>query len=455
MLKLIFNFILFFLISFSNLALAIDFYEREILNNNPTRWRYIKSPIQPVELQSNQTLTTVEGTIPTQYYTLETVNVTSALTGTTKIYKRYKRTTLKLYKAGVDPISTINNPVDEYINPTDGHNHTSGNTLWPTVNLNLTPTNLHNGSTSLLLTPATHDGVHNDGLGAFRTDCAITHFGNDDPIVYPNQQGKAHHHTFFGNSDTNYLSTPESIRNSGGSSCAGGIANRSAYWIPSVIDTATGAPQKPVRGIIYYKAGGPTGNIQPFPTGLRMIAGNAGAVTEAESSSIFACVNESAVNYQTGLGKFIPACAKSNTGRGWIDGYIRLRIEFPSCWDGVNLDSADHKSHMAYSNGGFQDANGDWYYPPSFCPTTHPIPVPKISEIFDFEVTDATNGTNNWRLSSDNYSTAQRGGLSLHADWMNGWVPSIMQRIVTNCLNQSIDCGVNYLGDGEALGNNP
>lgn len=27
---------------------------------------------------------------------------------------------------------------------------------------------------------------------------------------------------------------------------------------------------------------------------------------------------------------------------------IRLEVMFPSCWDGKNLDSVDHKSHMAY-----------------------------------------------------------------------------------------------------------
>ena len=28
--------------------------------------------------------------------------------------------------------------------------------------------------------------------------------------------------------------------------------------------------------------------------------------------------------------------------------YLSAKIVFPGCWDGRNLDSADHKSHMAY-----------------------------------------------------------------------------------------------------------
>jgi hypothetical protein len=320
----------------------------------------------------------------------------------------------------------------------------------PIVNQSLIPTG-HSGVSEGLLIPATHDGVHKDNLGAFRTDCHISHFSNDDPIIFPNVKGASHHHTFFGNTGARYDSTPESIRTTGNSSCAGGILNRTGYWIPSVVDTATGSPLKPFRGIIYYKMGRVPGQyIQNFPRHLRMIAGNPQAKTLEDSSADFACINESAANYLTGAGKVIPACEKSKTWRK-NDGYVRLKVTFPNCWDGKNLDSPDHKSHMAYANGGHKDANGNWYYPANKCPTTHPIPVPEVSEIFDFEVTDAVNGTDKWRLASDNYPATTRGGLSLHADWMNGWDEAIMGRIVTHCLNKSIDCGVNYLGDGQAL----
>ena len=31
---------------------------------------------------------------------------------------------------------------------------------------------------------------------------------------------------------------------------------------------------------------------------------------------------------------------------------IRAQLNFQSCWDGVNVDSPDHKSHVAYMSGG-------------------------------------------------------------------------------------------------------
>ena len=49
-----------------------------------------------------------------------------------------------------------------------------------------------------------------------------------------------------------------------------------------------------------------------------------------------------------------------------VDG-LRAQITFPSCWDGKNLDSDDHKSHMSYPEGGQPD-NGD-------CPESHPVKV--------------------------------------------------------------------------------
>lgn len=29
--------------------------------------------------------------------------------------------------------------------------------------------------------------------------------------------------------------------------------------------------------------------------------------------------------------------------------FLELHVTFPDCWDGVRLDSPDHRSHMAYS----------------------------------------------------------------------------------------------------------
>ena len=56
-------------------------------------------------------------------------------------------------------------------------------------------------------------------------------------------------------------------------------------------------------------------------------------------------------------------------------GTLVLQLRFPDCWDGVNLDSADHKSHMAYTVSGV-------------CPSNYPVPVP----LLEFNVRYQTSG---------------------------------------------------------------
>jgi len=51
--------------------------------------------------------------------------------------------------------------------------------------------------------------------------------------------------------------------------------------------------------------------------------------------------------------------------------YIRQTVIFPNCWDGTNLDSPDHKSHVTYAVGGNYGQGGN-------CPSTHPVRVPQI-----------------------------------------------------------------------------
>ena len=70
-----------------------------------------------------------------------------------------------------------------------------------------------------------------------------------------------------------------------------------------------------------------------------------------------------------------PSCA--------IGSALVLAIFFPDCWDGTNLDSADHKSHMAY-------AVSKPLSRPS-CPASHPVPIPAISYILIYPTTGATS----------------------------------------------------------------
>jgi hypothetical protein len=268
--------------------------------------------------------------------------------------------------------------------------------------------------------------------GAFRTTCGVAAWGFFDPIVYPGRANAAHLHVFFGNTAVAPGSTPETLTASGNSTCRGGTLNRSAYWAPALVDAGTGAVLMPTAATFYYKTGYnmPATQLRPIPAGLRMVAGDMRAAAYQEHAG-WGCRDRWTAN--TGA---IPTTCPAGDA-------VRMYVDFPQCWDGRNLDAPDHKSHMAYPN---------YRNPPerSSCPASHPVALPAITEFFDYPVTTASRPAR-WRLSSDMYDAARPGGYSAHADWMNGWDPTVMATLVSRCLNAGRDCQVGLLGDGTEL----
>jgi hypothetical protein len=231
---------------------------------------------------------------------------------------------------------------------------------------------------------------------------------------------------FFGNTGTNASSTASSLLTTGNGTCAGGTLNRSSYWIPSLIDTATGQVVPPSPEVVFYYKTGYSGvantAVRTMPTGLRMIAGDAmNAAANYTTAYRWVCHN----NYpQNGLS--IQNCA--------VGDELELNVFFPQCWDGRNLDSPDHKSHMAYANGG--------------CPASHPVALPLLSVNVKWPIT-RVNQSSTWRLSSDTYTGP--AGYSAHADFFHAWDAATMQMFVTNCINAGYDCHANLLGNRTTL----
>lgn len=283
--------------------------------------------------------------------------------------------------------------------------------------------------------PADTPKQNTDGTGQFRISCQYSHMNYDDPIVYAGKQGASHLHAFFGNTAVNYASTQKSIETTGNSTCAGGTANRTGYWVSAIIDTKDGAPLKPSAISVYYKNDFlPYGDVKPYPAGLRMVAGDMRS-TGPQARTDWGCSAPNGLEVVQGA-KSIPAnCPAGHK--------IINTIEFPMCWNGKDLDSADHKSHMAFTvwNNDTRKVQ---------CPTTHPVLLPTLTEKVEYIVTE-DGSTARWRLSSDNYGTDKPGGYSAHADWFNGWDAKVQDIWVKNCLNAQLDCHGFLLGDGTTL----
>ena len=271
--------------------------------------------------------------------------------------------------------------------------------------------------------------VADDGTGSFRDGCMYSHMGFDDPIVKPGQPGLSHLHTFFGNTGTNAYSTASTLATTGNSTCKGGIMNRTAYWVPTMIDTLDGTPLAPVSATFYYKTGyngiKPT-QINALPAGLRMVAG------DAKNASPSGPFNYSCEN--AGAGAPAPSQSIANCP---VNTQMWMNLEFPQCWDGVNLDSPDHKSHMSYTVNGA-------------CPSTHPVAIPEISFHVVYLVKEA-NAPLRWRLSSDTYDSSLPGGYSSHGDWFNGWDVNFSNVWLKNCDQAARDCHGHLIGDGREM----
>jgi len=177
---------------------------------------------------------------------------------------------------------------------------------------------------------------------------------------------------------------------------------------------------------VYYKTGYlgvSPGSVRNFPVGLRMIAGSASSTGAQPGVVSYSCDVGGASSAA------FPSCPAGSL--------FIMSVEFPQCWDGVNLDSPNHKSHMAYGAG----------WPDKGCPASHPVPLAQVTQNFRYRV--PAGGMSTWRLASDMYSG--RAGYSGHADWMNGWEAPTFQRVVANCYRGGFDCQMNLLGDGDEL----
>lgn len=237
------------------------------------------------------------------------------------------------------------------------------------------------------------------GPRVFSVRCDFSHRNTDDLIVFPGQAGRSHDHTYFGNRTTNAASSQESLR-AATSTCARGT-DTAAYWVPTLF--SNGQAVTPRSATVYYRRR-TADRVQAFPQGLRMIAGTSTATTAQPLQVTF--WNCRTLGERSEPTSSVPACA---AGRSSV---LNLHVNFPNCWNGTALDSADHKSHLAYSVRGS-------------CPATHPVPVPAISLIVHYAPVDPATA-----------ELASRGQLSGHGDFVNAWDQQRLERLVNRFLNR-------------------
>lgn len=233
-------------------------------------------------------------------------------------------------------------------------------------------------------------------LDRFLFSCDFSHRAKDDPIAFPGQKGAAHNHDFFANRSTSADSTYESLLMAR-STCTRD-EDTAAYWVPTLYQY--GKALKPDTVVIYYNDSHDPESVEAFPPDLRMIAGDHMA-TSPQSINVTAWSCDQTTSHRS---QEPPrACPGGNL--------LKLSVFFPNCWDGRNLDSADHKSHMTYSKN-------------QPCPSTHPVRTPEIVMHVRYLTARGTGLT----FSSGSRYTA-------HADFINAWDQEELEKLVRRCIN--------------------
>jgi len=203
------------------------------------------------------------------------------------------------------------------------------------------------------------------------------------------------------------------------------LDNRSTFFWPVLRDTGqvgaddnddgggldgnVGEILEPAQVVMQF-LGNPTGPVSPMPQLLRVITGDAKAVTNGADNvrAQWTCRG-----FEDRTTTQYPLCP---------EGSRLLRVlDFPSCWDGENLDSEDHRSHIAFAD---EDTGA--------CPQDS-VAVPQLRMILAY---DQPGGRN---FALDSFPDQQHHPATDHGDFVNGMPDELMDAVV-ECLNEGLQC---------------
>ncbi|KAK0719912.1 hypothetical protein B0H67DRAFT_486112 [Lasiosphaeris hirsuta] len=274
-----------------------------------------------------------------------------------------------------------------------------------------------------------------------------------DPLVNPNEVAQ-HVHAIHGSSGFSESAKFDDLAGADCTSCAV-TEDMSSYWAPvPYFKHANGSYElvEQVGGMLAYyflfgDASNPNGGIKAFPEDFRMIAGDTlrrnfsigglGANIPDPEKSLWSMLGQTSqvdlaqralgfncLNYQKAPEgslhrHYMPE--KDYLDANCEDG-VRIEIMFPSCWNGKDLDSKNHRSHVAYPD---LVMNGD-------CPSGFDVKIPGLF----YETIWATNAFAG-REGEFVFSNGDIQGFGYHADFISGWKSDFLQEAVDTCTNPS------------------
>ncbi|ELS52721.1 putative Secreted protein [Streptomyces viridochromogenes Tue57] len=272
--------------------------------------------------------------------------------------------------------------------------------------------------------------------GSFTTQCGVNEnnvFNTDNLIVAPGVDNGAHHtHDYVGNQGNDAFSSDEDLANAD-TSCQN-QADKSTYYWPVLrlqdgtdefdANQAGGGAEGNVGKILKASqaeikfVGSRQGDVVAMPKFLRIITGDAKAFTNglANANTSFSCTG---FEDRQVTDKYV-ICPEGSS--------VVRTSNFQSCWDGQNIDSANHRTHVA-----FVQADGT-------CPNGfQAIPQLQVRLVYDVPAPTVENGQVQNPYAVDGFPEQLHKPITDHNDFINVMDENLMNQVV-QCINSGQDC---------------
>ncbi|WP_157859320.1 DUF1996 domain-containing protein, partial [Streptomyces pathocidini] len=264
--------------------------------------------------------------------------------------------------------------------------------------------------------------------GTFTTECGVNEnrkLNSDNVIAAPGVSNGAHHmHDYVGNQDTTAFSTDDSLA-AGATSCEN-QQDRSTYYWPVLRlrngqnerdanapgggrDGNVGEIQQPSEVTLRFR-GSPVGEVVEMPRFLRIITGDAKALTngDANANASWSCTGFE----DRQLRDKYPLCP--------LGSRVVRTFTFQSCWDGQNTDSANHRTHVDFAN---EDGSCDEGFR-------------AIPQLVQRVVYDLPPGLG---FAVDSFPEQLHKPVTDHGDFINVFSERLMRKAV-DCINGGENC---------------